>query len=68
MVKGFEQMHNIKDVNEMKGVDKSKFKHIIVSEAVYLKLKGLGGAGDSFNDVLARLLKKLDVPDRSDMK
>lgn len=44
-------MNNVKDV--------TKLKHITVSEDVYLKLKRLGGAGDSFNDVIARLLKKL---------
>jgi predicted CopG family antitoxin len=31
-------------------------KHITVNEEVYQKLKNLGKAGDSFNDVLVRIL------------
>jgi hypothetical protein len=33
-------------------------KHITVDERNYLTLKRLGSAGDSFNDVISRLLKK----------
>jgi predicted CopG family antitoxin len=33
-------------------------KHITVDERNYLILKQLGSAGDSFNDVISRLLKK----------
>ena len=32
-------------------------KHIVVSEANYQAIKNLGKAGDSFNDVISRLLK-----------
>jgi len=32
-------------------------KHITVDEQNYLTLKRLGTAGDSFNDVISRLLK-----------
>ena len=32
-------------------------KHITVDERNYLILKGLGNAGDSFNDVISRLLR-----------
>jgi predicted CopG family antitoxin len=32
-------------------------KHITVDERNYLSLKRLGNAGDSFNDVISRLLK-----------
>jgi predicted CopG family antitoxin len=32
-------------------------KHITVDEQNYLRLKRLGNAGDSFNDVISRLLK-----------
>jgi predicted CopG family antitoxin len=32
-------------------------KHITVDERNYLLLKRLGSAGDSFNDVISRLLK-----------
>jgi predicted CopG family antitoxin len=35
-----------------------KLKHITVNEEVYQKLKNLGKAGDSFNDVLVRILEK----------
>ncbi len=38
-------------------------KHIVVSQANYDKLKRLGFAGDSFNDVLTSLLKKTEVRD-----
>jgi predicted CopG family antitoxin len=33
-------------------------RHITVDERNYLTLKRLGSAGDSFNDVITRLLKK----------
>jgi len=33
-------------------------KHITVDEQNYLTLKRLGNAGESFNDVISRLLKK----------
>jgi predicted CopG family antitoxin len=33
-------------------------KHITVDERNYLALKRLGSAGESFNDVVSRLLKK----------
>jgi len=32
-------------------------RHIVVSEQNYKKLKDLGRAGDSFNDVIEELLK-----------
>jgi predicted CopG family antitoxin len=33
-------------------------KHITVDERNYLTLKQMGNAGDSFNDVISRLLQK----------
>lgn len=36
----------------------TKLKHITVNEEIYQKLKNLGKAGDSFNDVLIRILEK----------
>jgi predicted CopG family antitoxin len=39
------------------GVSVKTLKHITVDEQNYLKLKRLGNAGDSFNDVISRLLK-----------
>ena len=36
-------------------------KHITVDERNYLTLKRLGNAGDSFNDVISTLLKKLNT-------
>ena len=36
----------------------TKLKHITVNQDVYQKLKNLGKAGDSFNDVLVRILEK----------
>jgi len=32
-------------------------KHIVVSRENYFKLKNLGNAGDSFNDVITIMLK-----------
>jgi predicted CopG family antitoxin len=34
-----------------------RLKTIAVSESTYMKLKSLGGTGDSFNDVLIRLIE-----------
>ena len=34
----------------------TKLKHITVNNEVYQKLKNLSKAGDSFNDVLVRIL------------
>ena len=39
----------------------SKFKHIAIDERNYAALKNLGKAGDSFNDVITELLKRVDV-------
>jgi predicted CopG family antitoxin len=33
-------------------------KHITIDEGNYLTLKRMGNAGDSFNDVISKLLKK----------
>jgi predicted CopG family antitoxin len=45
-------------------------KHITVDERNYLTLKRLGNAGDSFNDVISRLLKKLNMeePDEEERR
>jgi predicted CopG family antitoxin len=37
----------------------TKLKHITVSERNYHNLKRLGSAGDSFNDVVTEILKRL---------
>jgi predicted CopG family antitoxin len=39
------------------GVSEKTLKHITVDERNYPTLKRLGNAGDSFNDVISRLLK-----------
>jgi len=36
-----------------------KLKHIVISEENLEKLKNLGRAGDSFNDVVTRILDEL---------
>jgi predicted CopG family antitoxin len=36
-----------------------KYKNIAVSQTNYQKLKRLGTAGDSFNDVITEIIKKL---------
>ncbi len=38
----------------------NNLKHITVSPYVYFALKKLGGAGDSFNDVLKKILDERD--------
>jgi predicted CopG family antitoxin len=38
-----------------------KLKHIVIDEDNYRALKELGRAGDSFNDVLTSVLKKINV-------
>lgn len=50
-------MSNIHVLNEKKKklVDE-EFKKIVVRKNVYNKLKDLGRAGDSFNDVLEKIL------------
>jgi len=35
-------------------------KHIVVNEDNFQKLKELGRAGDSFNDVITKILEKLN--------
>jgi len=40
------------------GMSVKILKHITVDERNYLTLKRLGNAGDSFNDVISRLLLK----------
>jgi hypothetical protein len=51
-------MHNI--TTTKRTTTNSKFKRIVVSENIYQKLKNLGKAGDSFNDVLVRTLAKIE--------
>ena len=36
-----------------------KLIHIVVDESNYLRLKQLGNTGDSFNDVITSVLRKL---------
>ncbi len=43
-----------------------KLKRIAVHETVYQKLKSLGYAGDSFNDVLVRILKNQPLVENAD--
>lgn len=38
----------------------NKLKTIVLSEENYQKLKSLGSMGESFNDVLSRILKEED--------
>ncbi len=41
----------------IRGKSKSGFRRIVISERNYLALKKLGYAGDSFNDVISKLLR-----------
>lgn len=38
----------------------TKLRHIVVSEENFQKLKDQGRAGDSFNDVVTKILNKID--------
>lgn len=42
----------------LENLSRSKIKHIIVTELTYEKLKEKGKLGDTFNDVIMRLLEK----------
>ena len=46
---------------------KLKFKRIIVSENIYQQLKDLGRAGDSFNDVLVKILKNQPIVKKAEV-
>jgi predicted CopG family antitoxin len=46
----------------------TKLKHITVNQKVYQKLKDLGKTGDSFNDVLTRILLSIDQQGGSEIK
>ncbi|CAN5455656.1 hypothetical protein BH18THE2_BH18THE2_21000 [soil metagenome] len=39
----------------------TKLKHIVIDEDNYRALKELGRTGDSFNDVLKKVLKKVNI-------
>jgi predicted CopG family antitoxin len=39
----------------------TKLRHIVIDEDNYRTLKELGRTGDSFNDVLKKVLKKINV-------
>jgi len=38
----------------------TQYRNIVVTEKIYRKLKGLGSAGDSFNDVITNVLEKIN--------
>jgi hypothetical protein len=42
----------------MDNISRNQFKNIAVTEANYLALKALGQAGDSYNDVITKLLRE----------
>ncbi len=43
-----------------------KLKHITVNQEVYQKLKDLGKAGDSFNDVLTKILAEAEQKEQEE--
>ena len=45
------------DSSGTRGTRSPRFKRIVISERNYLALKKLGYAGDSFNDVISKLLR-----------
>jgi predicted CopG family antitoxin len=47
-----------------KGISSKTLKHITVDEGNYLTLKRLGNAGDSFNDVITKLLKTAVITEK----
>jgi predicted CopG family antitoxin len=46
----------------------TKLKRIAVHETVYQQLKQLGSAGDSFNDVLTRILSQREEEKQKDVR
>ena len=44
-----------------------KLKHITVDQEVYQKLKNLGKAGDSFNDVLVKILNNQPIVKKAEV-
>jgi predicted CopG family antitoxin len=47
-----------------KGMSSKTLKHITVDERNYLILKRVGSAGDSFNDVITKLLKTAVITEK----
>ncbi|MDQ3848074.1 MAG: hypothetical protein M3261_03865, partial [Thermoproteota archaeon] len=47
----------IESPSAIRGIKRSRFKRIVISERNYLALKRLGYAGDSFNDMVSKLLR-----------
>lgn len=47
-----------------KGMSVKTLRHITVDEGNYLALKRLGSAGDSFNDVISKLLKTAIITEK----
>ena len=45
-----------------------KLKRIAVPETVYQQLKSLGSTGDSFNDVLVRILKNQPILKKAEVQ
>lgn len=52
------KMSNLKELNK---IDKKKYPHITLSEENYQKLRQLGTCGDSFNDVIGKILSQQEV-------
>lgn len=48
------------EVNKITEVYNTQYRRIVVSKDNYRKLKERGLAGDSFNDVITEMLKKID--------
>ena len=46
-------------------LDNNEFKHIVVTKENYEKLKERGKLGDTFNDVITRILEKSSLTGRS---
>ena len=43
----------------MNKIHHKQYRNIVITEKNYRKLKGLGSAGDSFNDVITDILEKI---------
>ena len=52
--------------NKLQTLGKYNYKTIAVSHSNYEILKGLGKTGDSFNDVLSKVLKSAAVTKKED--
>lgn len=58
-------IHKLNNKTENKIVTYNKLTTISISKENYFILKGMGNTGDSFNDVLTRILKNQPIVEKT---